>query len=163
MPLLYGEGVKAFIRLQEEILKEIDDHSLFAWTAQEDIVGSVFAQSPAGFAMSGNIIPVQEESGELSGMTRKGLRITLGLQPAKTSHLRQKGCVLEAFYIAILNCARDHDTTQRIALLLIVEALNQPSPSFYRCATKGHLVVRNDEIRAFHTIYVRKNVPPETC
>jgi Heterokaryon incompatibility protein (HET) len=28
MPLLYGEGEKAFIRLQEEIIKEIDDHSL---------------------------------------------------------------------------------------------------------------------------------------
>ena len=33
MPMLYGEGQKAFIRLQEEILKEFDDHSLFAWKA----------------------------------------------------------------------------------------------------------------------------------
>jgi len=31
MPLLYGEGAKAFIRLQEEILKEQDDMSIFAW------------------------------------------------------------------------------------------------------------------------------------
>ncbi|KAJ3563150.1 hypothetical protein NPX13_g8302 [Xylaria arbuscula] len=31
MPLLYGERSNAFIRLQEEILKESDDHSLFAW------------------------------------------------------------------------------------------------------------------------------------
>ncbi|KAK3213853.1 hypothetical protein GRF29_28g1226851 [Pseudopithomyces chartarum] len=31
MPLLYGEGPKAFIRLQEEIMKDSDDHSLFAW------------------------------------------------------------------------------------------------------------------------------------
>jgi hypothetical protein len=28
MPLLYGEGKKAFIRLQEEIIKENDDHSI---------------------------------------------------------------------------------------------------------------------------------------
>ncbi|KAJ4305832.1 hypothetical protein N0V90_001364 [Kalmusia sp. IMI 367209] len=33
MPLLYGEGEKAFIRLQEEILKTTDDYSLFAWRA----------------------------------------------------------------------------------------------------------------------------------
>ncbi|RYP71344.1 hypothetical protein DL769_004712 [Monosporascus sp. CRB-8-3] len=33
MPLLYGEGQKAFIRLQEEIMKYSDDHSLFAWKA----------------------------------------------------------------------------------------------------------------------------------
>jgi hypothetical protein len=31
MPLLYGEGQKAFLRLQEEILRSSYDHSLFAW------------------------------------------------------------------------------------------------------------------------------------
>ncbi|OTA69980.1 HET-domain-containing protein, partial [Hypoxylon sp. EC38] len=31
MPLLYGEGSKAFIRLQEEIIKQIKDHSILAW------------------------------------------------------------------------------------------------------------------------------------
>jgi hypothetical protein len=31
MPLLYGEREKAFIRLQEEIMKNSDDQSLFAW------------------------------------------------------------------------------------------------------------------------------------
>lgn len=30
MPLLYGEGTNAFVRLQEEILKVTEDHSLFA-------------------------------------------------------------------------------------------------------------------------------------
>ncbi|KAF2649626.1 hypothetical protein K491DRAFT_708033 [Lophiostoma macrostomum CBS 122681] len=30
-PLLYGEGKKAFIRLQEEMMKISHDHSLFAW------------------------------------------------------------------------------------------------------------------------------------
>jgi hypothetical protein len=31
MPLLYGEGPKAFIRLQEEILKDSTDQSIFVW------------------------------------------------------------------------------------------------------------------------------------
>jgi hypothetical protein len=31
MPLLYGEGNRAFKRLQEEIIKQSTDHSLFAW------------------------------------------------------------------------------------------------------------------------------------
>ncbi|KAF1359906.1 HET-domain-containing protein, partial [Lizonia empirigonia] len=31
IPPLYGEGSKAFIRLQEEIIKQTDDHSIFAW------------------------------------------------------------------------------------------------------------------------------------
>jgi hypothetical protein len=37
MPLLYGEGgAKAFVRLQEEIMKDSDDQSLFAWSAIND-------------------------------------------------------------------------------------------------------------------------------
>lgn len=32
MPLLYGEGSKAFIRLQEEIIKVSNDHTIFCWT-----------------------------------------------------------------------------------------------------------------------------------
>jgi hypothetical protein len=31
MPMLYGEGRKAFFRLQEEIIKSTSDHSIFAW------------------------------------------------------------------------------------------------------------------------------------
>lgn len=32
MPMLYGEGTQAFLRLQEEIIKVSDDQSIFAWT-----------------------------------------------------------------------------------------------------------------------------------
>lgn len=31
MPILYGEGSRAFLRLQEEIIKRSDDQSIFAW------------------------------------------------------------------------------------------------------------------------------------
>ncbi|KAK0625085.1 heterokaryon incompatibility protein-domain-containing protein, partial [Bombardia bombarda] len=31
MPMLYGEGEKAFLRLQEEICRNSNDHTLFAW------------------------------------------------------------------------------------------------------------------------------------
>ncbi|KAI0161831.1 heterokaryon incompatibility protein-domain-containing protein [Hypoxylon sp. FL1284] len=31
IPLLYGEGTRSFVRLQEEIMKVSDDHTLFAW------------------------------------------------------------------------------------------------------------------------------------
>jgi hypothetical protein len=61
MPLLYGEGKKAFIRLQEEIMKESDDHSLFAWDFQEDYerepfkFRSVLADNPSRFANSAMI------------------------------------------------------------------------------------------------------------
>ena len=36
MPLIYGEGEMAFIRLQEEIIKRFDDQSIFAWGIGND-------------------------------------------------------------------------------------------------------------------------------
>jgi hypothetical protein len=38
LPLLYGEGKRAFTRLQEEIMKSSDDQSLFAWEEREENV-----------------------------------------------------------------------------------------------------------------------------
>lgn len=72
MPLLYGEGNKAFLRLQEEILKTSDDHSLFAWGLPETLVSteqfdanrqppearelhSIFANTPADFVSSHHV------------------------------------------------------------------------------------------------------------
>ncbi|KAF4495462.1 beta transducin [Fusarium agapanthi] len=56
MPLLYSEGYKAFYRLQEEIMRVPDDHSLFAW---KDITsrGGLLAPTPAAFKYSDDIIP----------------------------------------------------------------------------------------------------------
>ncbi|KAL6704614.1 hypothetical protein ACN47E_008011 [Coniothyrium glycines] len=78
MPLLYGEGTRAFQRLQEHIIQQSDDLSIFAWGPSEDSfpagtisrhaeplvylpMYSIFrvgflAQSPASFSASGNII-----------------------------------------------------------------------------------------------------------
>ncbi|KAF4949954.1 hypothetical protein FGADI_8555 [Fusarium gaditjirri] len=56
MPLLYGEGDKAFYRLQEEIMRVSDDHSLFAWKAT-GARGGLLAPTPAAFKDSGDIIP----------------------------------------------------------------------------------------------------------
>ncbi|KAI1099755.1 HET-domain-containing protein [Jackrogersella minutella] len=37
MPLLYGEGHKAFTRLQHEIIKSSSDHTIFCWTWNDDV------------------------------------------------------------------------------------------------------------------------------
>ncbi|KAF2469463.1 uncharacterized protein BDR25DRAFT_167585, partial [Lindgomyces ingoldianus] len=56
MPMLYGEGEKAFIRLQEEILKTSDDYSIFAWDLDEFGLSKyrgLLARSPAEFKLCG--------------------------------------------------------------------------------------------------------------
>ncbi|KAI1157011.1 HET-domain-containing protein [Nemania diffusa] len=42
MPLLYGEGKMAFVRLQEEIMKVSDDHSIFAWTSKDRCIRRIW-------------------------------------------------------------------------------------------------------------------------
>ena len=51
MPLLYGEGMKAFTRLQHEIIKQSNDDSIFAWTADQEFTG-ILAKWPSNFANS---------------------------------------------------------------------------------------------------------------
>ncbi|KAH7025687.1 heterokaryon incompatibility protein-domain-containing protein [Microdochium trichocladiopsis] len=56
MPLLYGEGSKAFIRLQEEIIKKYADLTIFCWTRDESTLPDwlgMLAHSPRAFAQSG--------------------------------------------------------------------------------------------------------------
>ncbi|CAG8961804.1 hypothetical protein HYFRA_00013980 [Hymenoscyphus fraxineus] len=58
MPLLYGEGgQKAFIRLQEEILKQSVDRTIFAWedTTGADTFQGLLAKSPAAFFGKGKL------------------------------------------------------------------------------------------------------------
>jgi hypothetical protein len=76
--MLYGEGGRAFIRLQEEIMKVSDDHSLFAWRSIEDH-GGILATSPAAFAESGNIIPIRSAytTSIPSTLSSRGIHLSL--------------------------------------------------------------------------------------
>ncbi|KAK4442339.1 heterokaryon incompatibility protein-domain-containing protein [Podospora aff. communis PSN243] len=81
MPLLYGEGNKAFVRLQEEILKSSNDHTLFSWSWNKNVPSywtSLLAPSPDTFASAGNFIPRRNLSEPIPyQMTNYGLSITL--------------------------------------------------------------------------------------
>jgi hypothetical protein len=59
MPVVYGEGENAFIRLQETILSLTRDDSVLAWdtsSGDESRRCPLFATSPSEFSGSGNII-----------------------------------------------------------------------------------------------------------
>jgi hypothetical protein len=101
MPLLYGEGPKAFLRLQEEIIKRSNDQSLFAWTAtpsksikgynrdgpnsdgnDSSLMGGLLSNSPRDFEFSNNYVSYKEFWGGLErpySMTNMGLCIDFPL------------------------------------------------------------------------------------
>jgi hypothetical protein len=69
MPMIYGEGRKAFCRLQEEILRKTGDMSILAWETDEDFdLHGVLADSPADFNGSSFIdrLPVSSEKCRLT-------------------------------------------------------------------------------------------------
>ena len=72
MPLLYGEGNNAFLRLQLEILKTNDDVSILAWTGPD--TGNVLAESVADFWNARCVTPREDPSHQVSlHMTSRGL------------------------------------------------------------------------------------------
>lgn len=79
MPMIYGEGNRAFLRLQEEIAKMTNDLSLFAWTRRDtanDISG-LLAISPSEFAHCRDLLRYRDflnPSSEFA-MTNRGVRI----------------------------------------------------------------------------------------
>lgn len=81
MPMLYGEGAKAFIKLQEEIMKETDDETLFAWIdndASPDSLHGLLAKRPAHFADSRHIVPFHtSDARHTFAKTNRGIKITL--------------------------------------------------------------------------------------
>jgi hypothetical protein len=116
MPMLYGEGPKAFLRLQEEIIKVSNDQSIFAWSIprlqaddtekmeEEDIFGrmeftSILALSPAAFADAGSIVQIHGKERRHYSLTNAGLQITCPFL---------KTCDPDVVFVA-LEC---HDTSE---------------------------------------------------
>ncbi|KAK4182469.1 heterokaryon incompatibility protein-domain-containing protein [Podospora australis] len=82
LPLLYGEGSKAFTRLQDEIIRATNDLSLFAWRVDANQARSqkhwgILAPSPREFADCASIdLWVDPMLNSECVMTSKGLRVT---------------------------------------------------------------------------------------
>ncbi|KAI6043673.1 hypothetical protein EDC04DRAFT_3107095, partial [Pisolithus marmoratus] len=63
MPMVYGEGKSAFQRLQLEIIRLPNDHSIFAWDPEGRIrrCGSILADDPSDFRDCGSIWSMEPE------------------------------------------------------------------------------------------------------
>jgi len=81
MPMLYGEGSGAFYRLQLEIIKQTNDHTIFAWEYSSHRMSymSIFAPSPAQFENAAGFLPnaTRERQPATYEMTNHGLNITI--------------------------------------------------------------------------------------
>jgi hypothetical protein len=102
MPLLYGEGNKAFIRLQEAVLSGSDDISLLAWGYNLPYThnDSVLARSPSlflGFPRQ-DMRHNRPRSGVHNTLTGRGLHIELLMALIDTRNKVWLGVVKEEMY-----------------------------------------------------------------
>ncbi|RSM04497.1 hypothetical protein CEP52_006841 [Fusarium oligoseptatum] len=79
MPLLYGEGgERAFIRLQEQIISQTYDHTIFSWGfGSGPTHGGIFATSPLNFAGGGVIERARFGSKSHYTVTNLGVQIRI--------------------------------------------------------------------------------------
>ncbi|KAF2690737.1 HET-domain-containing protein [Lentithecium fluviatile CBS 122367] len=102
MPLFYGEGArKAFFRLQEAIMRESNDLTLFAWqSVPESCYRGILARSPSEFYTAGDITHLTPVSQNPEfAMTNKGLKIESMLERSSGPSFMP------------LNCTRQTDNT----------------------------------------------------
>ncbi|UKZ72645.1 hypothetical protein TrVFT333_000278 [Trichoderma virens FT-333] len=137
MPLLYGEGRRAFTRLQEEIIQRTDDQSIFAWNSFDDqdedpdALFGLLAQSPAQFKLAGSLQvlpPLPVYASAPSAMTNQGLRVQLYVQ----QQVFENQDTMEEDYYAILDCVkRDGDVYQCPTLYLRRLSEDQQQPVYF--------------------------------
>jgi hypothetical protein len=134
MPLLYGEGMKAFIRLQEAIIEGSRDHSILAFRSafssqvMERGYPSVLAPDPAHF--QDDILNEWSPNTESPSMSFLNGQLTMELYICP---LRPGPMSLELFtnkYIGILDCMLGNDYLARPAILL--EAIDGHALKFRR-------------------------------
>ncbi|KAI0556215.1 HET-domain-containing protein [Xylaria curta] len=148
MPMLYGEGAeKAFLRLQEEIMRESDDQSLFAWIDQSsspDARFGLLAPSTSNFLYSNSIIPYEDfEPRSPYTMTNRGLRIELHLT-----------AIEDGQYVAAVDCPPPPNFENSCFLAIYLEKLSDFDEQYARVKVGTFAMVR--QRGPLQTIYIRQ-------
>jgi hypothetical protein len=146
MPLLYGEGGKAFRRLQEEIVRRSNDQTILAWRreifAGEDLLqssrSSIFASHPAQFRSGNSFDPIRAQISEHSiNHSSAGIEMDVYLVPCRfyspDADIRSPNLGSQAgeAWLAVLNCSYKNDIFSSPALLL--EKLESHHKFYRRC------------------------------
>jgi hypothetical protein len=149
MPLLYGEGNKAFTRLQEQIAKDSDDQTIFCWYRPgeiEETTSSFLASSPRDFQECSNYLHVRTGKVHPYEITNAGLRIT--------GRLQERGDT----WRLLLHCY-DEDRPQ-LFVKLPLKRLGEDGDQFFRIP--GMMSRGFDDNYPERTIYIskKKAFPP---
>jgi hypothetical protein len=105
MPLLYGEGDNAFRRLQEELIKNSDDETIFAHSGRH-----IVASSPREFSSGLDLTVLNKSESTPYSITNTGLHIRMRVLEHPAEH--GIGPDQEVTALGILNCHHNEDSTR---------------------------------------------------
>ena len=148
MPLLYGEGAKAFRRLQEEIIRTDNDPSIFAFGRDQllsveesmyerpqpmyprKVIDAVLAESPDYFWQGGDVIMSKGLFEEPYVITHMGLRVvTRSYKALRPSWLEPSGI---CYAISIANIHRPNSGSEPCGqLYLVVQGVSSWQEGLY--------------------------------
>jgi hypothetical protein len=127
MPMLYGEGVHSFQRLQEEIIKTTADDSIFAWQAEDAGTAtfrSIFARCPREFK---SCFRITKGDGFFTSEANQGIRLRVPLQPFIYGTMND--VYYQKFYLARLDARRNGEYVTLILQSLDAEEPDTSSPT----------------------------------
>ena len=147
-------------RLQEEIMKHSDDHSIFAWDISRTEQPGLLADSPSAFVNCWNVIPTSSRRGRAPyAMTNRGLSLKLSAVPWGPDT-----------YAARLDCSHEYESTKCLGIFF--RRLYEDD-QYARVGVDGHSVViwphfvwrgaslelpRSEHIRGLIDINVRQQI-----
>ena len=147
LPAVYGEGEKAFNRLQQEIIRNSSDETILAWNKNTSISSSGLASQPSIFKSDHNVVPLNpREQHRPSILTNRGLQMYV-----RISERLVTGGQPEA--MAVLNCRFDRCFDGYVAIPLIQA---RASDTFYRKGTEPPQVLTAKAVQKLNwrTIYL---------
>ncbi|KAF9762898.1 hypothetical protein IL306_003291 [Fusarium sp. DS 682] len=160
MPMIYGEGHKAFERLQLKIMEQTTDDSVLAWgvkvqgtefatqtgTTEDNTSAGIFASSPADFAKCGRIVPRTVDSTCTSTFSVSGgyIRTSLKIQSSENGIL-----------YGLLNCGLEGNTEGVIAIPLHCTSTFPTFSDYIRPQGYGPILLCKPQIEHVQKVRIR--------
>lgn len=149
MPILYGEGPMAFIRLQEEITKHSNDLSLFAALEMDthhhtsQPYRSLFAESPRDFLLCCDLVYTRNDTyqNDAYALTNRGIHF---------SQVNLQVDFERGLYVLLLNCKHASSTESDLGI-----RIQQVGPNLYVRCDKRFRPKKTFKSKA----YVQKSFP----
>lgn len=173
IPLLYGEGGRAFLRLQEELINRFDDQTIFAWSLFEPLApdtgkrddrawecqlgGGVIAPHPLAFKNSSHIVPVArlDLASEPTAITTRGILIEANLIATQSPTI----------YAWLLPCSSTSHPDSVVAIQL--RTPSSRTKRYSRVATTTDFICYVNEMHltnlSYQRVYLKRAVEHNPC